>query len=194
MTGGTSGHMPQAASGNTASGNTASENTGTEDARADRLALDNADLRDEVGRLRASVAALTADMLALNRDLESGLAERAQAHELRGAAEECTRLRARVQEVDAYARTLEAELERAGRVRAELDHVRGLYEFMTVQHGHINALHGQALARYEQAEVERRRLAESYEQERALRQALEASTSWRLTRPLRAVVGRVRGR
>lgn len=209
-------------------------------ARAERLALDNADLRHEAERLRASVAALTADMLALNRDLDGGLAERAELHGLRGVAEECSRLRAReqeawgreqearaleqeargreqeacareqeargreqelrarVQEVDAYAHTLEAEL---GRVRAELEHVRGLYEFMTVQHGHINALHGQtmarheqALARYEQAEAERRRLAALYEQEHALRQALEASTSWRLTRPLRTVVERVRGR
>lgn len=185
---GTPGHMPQAAS----------DGTGTrdEDAKAerDRLALDNADLRDEVERLRASVAALTADMLTLNRDLEDGLAERAELHDLRGMAEECTRLRARVQEVDAYARNLEAELDRAGRVRAELDHVRGLYEVMTVQHGHVNALHGQALARYEQAEAERRRLAELYEREHTRREALEASTSWRLTRPLRAVVGRVRGR
>lgn len=188
MTGETPGHMPRAAS----------EGAGAEDARAERLALDNADLRDEVGRLRASVAALTADMLALNRDLEGGLAERAEAHDLRGAAEGCVRLRARVQELDAYARDLEAELDRAGRARAELererDHVRGLYEFMTVQHGHINALHGRALARHEQAETERRRLAELYEREHALRRALEASTSWRLTRPLRAVVGRVRGR
>lgn len=168
---------------------------------AERLALDNADLRHEAERLRASVAALTADMLALNRDLDSGLAERAEMHGLRGVAEECSRLRARVQEMDAYAHTLEAELDRAGRVRAELEHVRGLYEFMTVQHGHINALHGQAVARhehasarYEQAEAERRRLAALYEQEHLLRQALETSTSWRLTRPLRAVMGRIRGR
>jgi len=191
----------------------------SEQARAERLALDNADLRHETERLRASVAALTADMLALNQDLDSGLTERAELHGLRGVAEECSRLRARMQELDAYARKLEAELgqalDRDGRVRAELEHVRGLYEFMTVQHGHINALHGQALARHEQAqaqyeqalarheqalaqcertEAKRRRLAALYEEEHALRQALEASTSWRLTRPLRAVVKRVRGR
>lgn len=191
-------YRPEAASGDIAGGASGDASQG---ARAERLALDNADLREEAERLRASVAALTADMLALNRDLERGLAERAEVHALRGAAEECSRLRARVADLDAYARNLEAELDRAGRVRAELDHVRGLYEFMTVQHGHINALHGQALARHEQvlvqyegAEAERRRLAALYEREHAHRLALEASTSWRLTRPLRAVVGRVRRR
>lgn len=193
MTEGTPGYVARQASGGTGT-----EGTEAEAARAERLALDNADLRDETERLRASVAVLTADMLALNRDLEGGLAERAESHGLRGAAEECARLRARVQELDAYARTLEAELDRAGRARAELerdrDHVRGLYEFMTVQHGHISALHGQAQARHEHAEAERRRLAAAYEQEHALRRALEASTSWRLTRPLRAAVRRVRGR
>ena len=181
----------------------------SEEARAERLALDNADLRHETERLRASVAALTADMLALNQDLDSGLTERAELHGLRGVAEECVRLHARVLELDAYASKLETDLgrdlgqalDREGRVRAELDHVRGLYEFMTVQHGHINALHGQVLVRYEQAlaqydraEAERQRLAAVYKEEHALRRALEASTSWRLTRPLRTVVKRVRGR
>lgn len=168
----------------------------SEGAAVERLTLDNADLRHEAERLRASVAALTADMLALNQDLETGLAERAELHALRPVAAECVRLRLRVEELDAYARHVEAELglsrAQSSRTASELEHIRGLYEFMTVQHSHVSTLHGQVLAQHETAEAERQRLAMLYEQERALREALQSSTSWRVTRPLRAVMGRVR--